>query len=372
MAKLKRYASHLHTMGAATLVMALMLVFVSTIIIIFAANFGLMQDKVITNITRNNQAFEAAQAGLEYGVNYLNKRSATILFNPVSGYIQPYSDSNTSNVTLSNNSKYTITYSNPTAYNYKTIKISSTGISDDDTSTRTVSQLVQFGSTLLNIPTKPLFSKGSVSLAASSQIQNDYNNYTIDSASSVSLTDSSQTILNSGTSSTPALLKSDVTENNSILNDMSSADFFSSYFGLSDSLVKSSVGFYYENSTDTNYRTMLSGKTATSIWIDQTAGLATINGFSFIGSSSDPVLLIVNGNNVFTGFVIIYGFLFVNGTITTASGANINIIGGVSSTGDISGPGTFQVYYSPTVLNNLQTQRGMQYYAKIPGSWKDF
>src|SRR3990167_4614051 len=134
--------------GATTLIMTLVLLMLSTLIILFAAQYGRLQDKAISNINRSHQAFEAAQAGLEYGVNYLNKFSTAILANPVSGYIPAYSDSNTNNVALANNSRYTITYSNPVAFNYKLIKISSTGTSDDGTSTRTVSQLVKFGSML--------------------------------------------------------------------------------------------------------------------------------------------------------------------------------------------------------------------------------
>lgn len=369
MLKLRR----LFTQGAATLLMSLILIMVSTIVIIFAANYGLLADKAITNITRSNQAFEAAQAGLEFGINYLNKRSSTILSSTSNGYINSYSDSSTSNVTLANNSKYTITYSNPVAYNYTIIKITSTGTSDDGTATKTVSQLVKFGSMLLNAPTKPLFAKGSVAMGSGSQVENDYSNYTIDSASTVTLSGTASTVLASGISSTAGNLRSDITQNNATLGALSSADYFVSYFGLPDSMIKSSVGNYYSNTTDTSYRTQVSGKTGTSIWIDQSSGTsAIINGFVVVGSSSDPVLMIINGNNIFTGFVLIYGFVYVNGTNTIASGANVQIIGGLSSTGSISGPGAFQVYYSPSVLSNLQSQSSMRYYAKIPGSWKDF
>lgn len=367
-----RFVGHGEKSGAATLVMTLVLLMLSTLIIIYAANYGALQDRAIANINRNHQAFEAAQAGLEYGINYLNKNSGTILANPVSGFIPAYSDSHTSNVSLPNKSSFTITYSNPVAYNYTLIKIASTGLSDDGSATHSVSQLVKFGSILLNKPSEPFDTKGSGSFTGSSQINNQYNNTTIKSASTVTLAGSAETVLSSGVSSTAASMGSDVVQNYSTFGNMSGNDFFSSYFGLSQSLVKSSIGNYYSNSSDTNYQSMLSGKTGTSIWIDQTAGTATINGFAVIGSTANPVLMIVNGNNNYTGWVIIYGFVYINGTVTIASSANIFIIGGIATTGNLSGPGTLQIYYSPSVLTNLQNQPGMQYYAKVPGSWKDF
>lgn len=370
---LARLFSHGEKSGAATLVMTVVLMMLSTLIILFAAEYGALQDKALSNVTRNNQAFEAAQAGLEYGINYLNKNSSTILANPVNGYIPSYSDSHTANVSLPNNSSFTITYSNPVANNYTLIKISSTGTSDDGSSTHTVSQLVKFGSMLLNKPSEPLDIKGSATFTGNSQISNSSGNTTIKSGSTVTLTGSATTAPSSGPGSSPGNIGSDIIQNNSTLSNMSASDLFSTYFGLSQSLVKSSIGNYYSNSTDTNYRSLISGKSGTSIWIDQTSGTATIGGSAVvIGSSSSPVLLVINGTNTFSGFVLIYGFVYINGNNTIASSSSISIIGGVASTGTIGGSGTIQIYYSPSVLSNLQSQSGMQYYAKVPGSWKDF
>jgi hypothetical protein len=69
---------------------------------------------------------------------------------------------------------------------------------------------------------------------------------------------------------------------------------------------------------------------------------------------------------------LIFGFVYLNGTTNFASDAYVAIVGGLATTGTVSGPGTLQVYYSPSVLSTLQNQTGMHYYAKIPGSWRDF
>jgi Tfp pilus assembly protein PilX len=358
--------------GAATLLLTLVLATISTLIIVFAANYGRLQDKFMSNINRHYQAFEAAQAGLEFGINYLKVNNSTILANPVAGYIPAYSDSNTNNVIMGNSSKYTITYSNPIANNYTLIKVSSNGISDDGTSTHTVSQLVQFGSLLINTPALPLISKGEITLSGNSQIINTYSNVTVQTGESADMHGSSSTILNSGTSSTPGNIKSDIQQNVSSLANMSNNDFFSSYFGLSPTSIKSSVAHYYSNSSSTNYKNTLSGMTGTSIWIDQTNGTASLNGSVTIGSTTNPVLLIINGDVNFSGNVTIYGYVFILGSSETDLTGNVTIIGGMATTGEINTTGSIQIVYSPSVLTNLQNNSSMRYYAKVPGSWRDF
>ncbi len=359
-------------LGAATLVMSLILIMVSTIIILFAANYGVMQSKSIANLNRNYQAYEAAQAGMEYAINYLNKNSATILANPSGGYIQAFSNSNTTNVVLGNNSSYSFTYTNPVANNYQLIKITSTGTSNDSSATRTVTQLVQFGSGLAKIPSRPLITLNSISLGSGSTIQNLSNNNTIATSSSVSLNGTASTVLSSGVSSSSGNIKSDISQSDATLNSTSPNDLFSSYFGTNTSLAQSVANTVINNSSSAFYHDRLDEKTGQFIWINQTGGLAILNGDTTVGNSSNPVLLVVNGNNLFFGNVTIYGFLFVMGNNIVALGSNIQINGGFMTTGTISGSGALQINYSPTILNNLQTQQGIQYYAKIPGSWKDF
>lgn len=371
MRKVKKMMRKRHK-GAATLVLTTVLMTLATLLIIFAANYGKLQSKSIANINRNQQAFEAASAGLEFGINYLNTNNGTILASPVGGYIQPFSNSSVTNVALANGSQFSITYTNPVANDYELIKITSVGTSDDGTSTHTVSQLVKFGSMLLNSPTVPLTSKSNISLGGNSQIINTYNNNTIDAGGSVTIGGSGSTVLSSGTSSTAGNIQSDIGQNNTSLSSLSDTDFFNLFFGLSPSNIKSSVTHYFSNSSSTNYGADLNGLTGTSIWVDQTAGTATLNGNMTIGSASDPVLLIIDGDVRFSGNVTIYGYVYVLGTSTTDLTGNVMVVGGMATTNQLSATGSIQVVYSPTVLDNLQNNGTMRYYAKVPGSWKDF
>lgn len=170
---------HTRERGAATLIITVILLLVSTLIIIFAANFSRMQERSIDNMVANNQAFAAAEAGLEFGIVYLSQNSVTILANPVSGFIAPYSNASTTDITLANNSKFTVVYTNPIANNYDLVLITSTGVSANNASTRVVSQRVQFGSILVSPSTTPLVVQGNLTLSGDSNITNTANNNTI-------------------------------------------------------------------------------------------------------------------------------------------------------------------------------------------------
>lgn len=358
--------------GAATLVLSVVLMTLSTLIIIFAAEYGKLESKSISNLHRSQQAFEAAEAGLDYGINYFKTNSETILASPSGGYIQPYTSTNTTNVILSNGSQFSITYTNPVANNYELILVSSAGSSDDSTATRTVSQLIQFGSLLLNPPSATVTSLGSVSMSGTSTVNNPSGTTTIQSGSTVTLSGSASTLNSGGTISTAGNIQSDITQNSPTLASQTSTDFFTSNFGLTTTQMKSKAAYYYSNSVDTSYSSTLNGMTGTSIWIDQPAGTASLGGSTTIGSSTNPVLLIINGNAGFSGAVTIYGYVFVLGNLTTSATGNLNIFGALSTTSVLSMSGATTITYSQTVLDNLQNNSNMRYYAKIPGSWKDF
>lgn len=360
--------------GAATLITAIILLTASTLIIMFAAHQSHMLQKITGNQNRNAQAFESAQAGLEFAINYLRQNATTITAGKSGGYILPYSDTNTS-ATLANGSTYTIAYSNPIANNYNIINVTSSGTSDDGSSIRVVSQQLALGSLLVDPTDISFSSKGTLTMGGNATITNTSGNTTVRSGSSVSLSGSAQTVLSSGTSSTAGNIQSDIQQNSASLSSMSQNDFFATYFGTTDtSVIQNQVANTYTNNTNTNYSSTLNGMTGTSIWITQTDGTtASLNGNTTVGSAANPVLLVVNGSFSMSGNVTIYGFIFVIGTtgLTTLTG-NSAIYGGMATSDNTSMSGNVTLTYDSTVLNNLQNNSSMRYYAKVPGTWKDF
>jgi Tfp pilus assembly protein PilX len=359
--------------GAVTFIITTILIVLITLIILFAASYNMMQQKLTANQFRAAQAFTAAEAGLEFGIVYFQQNSATILTSPSNGHLAAFSNASTTNVSLANGSKYSIVFSNPIANNYTLIKVTSTGTSSDNTATRTISQNILFGSLLIQAPNLPLISKGSISLAGNGTVTNTFNNTTIQSALGVSISGSAQTNLASGKSSTAGNIKSDIQQNVTSLQNTTQTDLFATYFGTATSNIQNNVNQYYSNSGNTNYSNLLNGMTGKSIWINQIGGTATINGNTTIGSSANPVLLIVNGNLSMSGNATIYGLIFIIGTsgIDTLTG-NININGALITSDNLSMSGSSNLNFDPTVLNNLRTQPGISYYAKVPGTWKDF
>jgi Tfp pilus assembly protein PilX len=361
--------SHKKALGAATFLITTILLISITMILIFIANYSVIQQKLGANTKRTQQAFEAAEAGLEFGINYLQRNSATILANKSGGFVQPYSDSSTNNVTLANGSKYTITYTNPTANNYSLIRITSIGVSDDSSATRTITQLVQFGAILFTLPQSPVVSKGAVSMNGSNVIQNLQGSTTIASGSTVSLSGSSSTQAQGGVISTPGHLQSDIQQNSANLTSQTSSDFFASYFGASMTTVRNSANFQYSGLS--NYSPSLNGKQGVTIWIEQPTSTARLSGSAVIGSAAQPVLLIVNGNLDISGSMVLYGLIVVLGTTTTDVSGSSVINGGLLATDNLSLSGSNTITYNNTVLSTVQ-QSTTNYYAKVPGSWRDY
>lgn len=357
--------------GAVTLFTAIILLLVSSIIILFAARYGSMQNQTSSNIHRNQQAFQAAEAGLEFGINYFKSNATAIIGTPVSGYIQPYSNASITNVTLANGSSFSINYSNPNASDYTLIKITATGTSADGTATRITSVLIKQGSTFLNPGNTSLVTKGSVNMSGNAEINNNHNPISVNAAGSVNMSGNAETNSSTGSSDSHHT-GPDLQQNDSVLANTSQSDFIANYFGTSSSsTIKNQMAHVYTNTSSTNYSNTLNGMQGTSIYIEQTGGTASINGNAVIGSATNPVLLVVNGGLSLSGNITFYGFIFIIGTsgITSTTG-NINVIGGIASVDDLTMSGNSDISYDQTVLTNLQNS--LTYYAKVPGSWKDF
>ncbi len=323
--------------GAATLLMSVVLMTVSTLIVLFAANYSLTHTKSVSNFNKNQQAYHAAQAGLEYGIAYVAQNGSTITANPVSGYINYGSaDANLTNVSLANNASYSVTYTNPTANNYRLLTITSTGVSDDGTATEIVRQQVYAGVSSLNAAMTTqgnLVSSGNVTIAGPNGVH-----------AGGSVTQSGNVNINS------------IVQNDTTLRNMTSDALFSSVFGVSKASMQAQ-STYFANTSGLQYNT-LTGRN----WINSSV---VISGNKTIGSAANPVLLVINGSLIASGTVTIYGVVYVMGGVTMSG--NVNFNGGVVSQGAITLSGSVGAYNSSIVSAFTASN-----YAKIPGSWKDF
>jgi Tfp pilus assembly protein PilX len=361
-------------LGATTLVIATMLLVTATLIVLFAGSYSLMQQKITGNQYRNQAAYAAAEAGLEYGINYLQANSTAITGSPSGGHIPNYTSTSTTNVAQGDGTKYNIVFTNPIANNYTLILITSTGTSDDGTSTRVVQQEVQYGSALFNPSQNALTTKGSLSLSGNATIKNTTYGSTIVLASGVTMSGNVSTVTSGGTASTPGHIGSDISQNNATLNAMSVATLFSDYFGAQESTIQGQMAHVYTSSGATNYSSVLNGMSGTTIWINQTSGSVNISGNTTIGTPTNPVLLVVNGPINISGNTNIYGFVFIVGTTsaTTDISGNLNINGAMATGDSLAISGNANITYNPNLLVGVQSSASTTYYAKVPGSWKDY
>jgi Tfp pilus assembly protein PilX len=350
--------------GVTTIVMTTLLLITMTLIIMFAAYNTLFAQKIFANQYRNQQAFEAAQAGLEYAMEYLNANSSAIELTATGGVVN-YAIAKT---TLTNNSSFTANINNPTASNYTLFLVTATGSSDDGTATRTVQ--IYMGQEA-NYPVNSLLSAGAVTLTGGATLTNTTTNINIVSGGAVTINNGADTVTSSGVTSSQGHYGSDVQQNVTAYQGLTEAQLFADVFGTSEASEKATMNTYYNNTaTSGNYGPLLSGVTNKSIWIDQPNG-ATVsiqNGYT-VGSATAPVLLIVEGTggvNIANG-VTFYGYIYSSGTVSLAGGAKI--YGGISTDGatNISngvGAIAFTKYGNLTI--------GSAIYGKVPGSWKDF
>ena len=103
------------------------------------------------------------------------------------------------------------------------------------------------------------------------------------------------------------------------------------------------------------------------IWV---AGDLDVNTAGPIGSAAEPVLLVVNGNLLFTlSGVNIYGLVYMRTSNWATSGAG-QIIGAAVAEGAISGGASTTFAFDPTVMQRLRWNTGS--FVRVPGSWKDY
>ncbi|HLB57156.1 MAG TPA: polymer-forming cytoskeletal protein [Coxiellaceae bacterium] len=124
--------------GAAVLIMTVALLLVATIIALFSASVITTDNKIFNNSKANFDAHNAARAGFDYALGYMNAYPFVIMkrlaycVSASTTYALPQQ-------TLGNGSTYTATYSCKVANSYLNIGLSVQGANADGSATRTIS-----------------------------------------------------------------------------------------------------------------------------------------------------------------------------------------------------------------------------------------
>lgn len=324
--------------GAATLIVTVMLLVAAALMIIYAAQNGALQQKSSSNQLASAQAYQAAEAGAEYAFAFIRANSSTVTQNPSNGFIN-YTIAST---TLTNGATYTVAITNLVQNSYNKLRITSQGSSVDGSATRSIYQ------DIINDPpfVYTLNTKGDVDVNGhGGTITGDF------AVHSGGTTDSSA----------PATGGS-INGNDNTFHDMSGDAIFSSIFSTSKASKKSS-STYYSNPGSVPW-----GSLTGSVWVK---GDVSLSGQTTIGSSANPVTLIIEGNYTAAGQTTINGVVYVTGDVDLKGNALIN--GALITESNTILRGNGGVNYDAAIISSILGTNAVSYgYTRIPGTWRDF
>lgn len=350
-----------HQRGVITLTITSAVLISASLMTMYSSKSTRMEHQIYNNDYTAKQAFEAAEAGLEYGLKYLEQNKDTILVDGDNDGTIDATNTKLSN-SQQNNSIYSIAFSNPVANDTTLIKVTVSGASGDGKSSKQITQLVKYYPALDNMrmPQVAFTGKGSVDLQGNPTIKNTEQSVALWSGSGVTMNGSAVVTTEGGPKGKKSI--TGLVENDVNLKNSSEDDLFTNYFGNNKSYVKKNAANFFMFTSDTN---VLDGLENKFVWFD---GDLSIDGNTTIGTNTKPVILVVNGNLNMTGTTKIEGFVFVTGDFFTGIGTS-ELNGALVVKGNSTLQGTSKINYSSDVLNRLGQEQGL--FAKVPGSWKD-
>ncbi|OOZ41336.1 hypothetical protein BOW53_04260 [Solemya pervernicosa gill symbiont] len=408
--------------GAATLLISLALLISITLISVYTARTTIMEQKIAANDFRTKQAFEAADAGMEYAIAYIrgpggvDKDANGALDTNI---VDSNSDGtyNTNTLTLSTGATYTIALSGSTG----SVIVTSTGTSDDGTATRTITQTIGSVDPLPNEPHTPLTTRGGAFIGGSATVINPEGKATIWSGGNVDLgsNNSTATMVADPTDATyPACIGSpeapcdverssdkdnegfDLVENDANLSALSSDDYFLNFFGLDKTTYRNTrVEIESTGATATNNHDAASPginlAQETVVWVDGggpgnnvSIGGVTVGCASSVNVNANyedsacdnnngdppfdaalPTITIIDGDASATGSTTLLGLVYITGDFNITG--NVTVVGAVIVEGQTlsSGGGSLDIIYNSRVLGNAGGEGNS---ASLAGSWRDF
>lgn len=415
--------------GMVTLLTAVVILFMATILVIGVSRTTLMEQRISGNEIRKRQAFEAAEFGLSHGLNYLNLTN-----NPSNGDLWPQgsdkdnlngADSITSIWTTVGQSQYRLKFcspapplpppsplpasypihpfcsdngpnatnpvecgdfGDPTGAGIIAPLIVSCGWSDDGLSRVKITQGIGLTSGTPQPQTNPLVSKGTVNVQGSATVTNYFNNLSIWSGGPLSnIGNSGKTFVRNPTVAPPAAGTVPptppsscsasanyvcATDKNSTGPDVIDSD--PTLANLTDDELFSAVVGTTESKYADSALTVapgsvgeLSGFLGQAIYV---SGDLSDNMNFTLGSRDRPVVLVIDGDWTGGGNTTIYGIVYVRGNIALTG--NKTIYGGATVEGGVSGTGSLDIIYDPLVTSNAASGTGKP--GLIPGSWRDW
>jgi len=415
--------------GAATLISAVVILVLMTLIAFFANRNILFERKTAANQYRSTKAIEAAEAGIEWTIANLNsmrKITAACATSAVNTdvslrdkYLDPDGDGSYTEDPADPTTKFAAVGplcsfiggawscscpaagTNPTAAacsapegcptflvrfqnmanDATLVRVSATGCTNSQApcvpgaatpadGTATVNQVMKVLSGLATLPAAALTAKGWVDFGANAiSVTNTdpgTNGITINAGGDINGFINSGTVVSlPGTPPGASLVGDDAS-----LSSMSDDQMFKSFFGMTKAQFQAAPSTTTVPCSGVCNSPLQSAidAGARAIWVE---GDMTLNANATYGSPERPVILVVNGNAEVRGTITIYGVLYCqDGTWDNTGGGDAQIVGAAIAEGNFTATGTPNPTYDPNVLRRLRETTGQ--YAKVPGGWRDF
>ena len=394
--------------GMASLLISLVLLVGITIVVLVTAHTTAREQRLSANDMRAKAAFEAAQAGIDFGLSYFNSpdgmdqdndgtvdtltASAVDLNAPdgtvVGSYQVAFCDVATDPDTLDCGSVNACT----SPADLDEALIFSCGWSDDDTAVQRIIQTVERRPAISDPPTNPLSSRGGVDVGGSATVTNYFNNLTIWTGQSLSnIGNSGKTFIRDPAISTPSLTTAppdppttcsndgtyicttdknttgpDVIANDTAISQLTTDEYFENYFGDEPDVYQEYRSTIEVDDNDASLPDVsdLGGETNEIIWIEGDADFASN---TTLGTRDDPVILIVDGNTSSSGTVTVNGFMYVLGDMSGSGNFQVN--GSMIVDGTVGGTGSVDVVFDPEAVANAGNITPP---ASMSGSWRDW
>ncbi|WP_415886083.1 PilX N-terminal domain-containing pilus assembly protein [Neptuniibacter sp. QD37_6] len=376
--------------GAATLVLALVMVVIVLGVSFFTSETVITEKKIVANEYRAKQAFHAAQAGVDYAIAYtragLDQDNDTVLDLSVSG----------ATIGLGGGVEFTALLSDASSdADMSLIQIDSVGRSDDGLITRSISVLVGRVPLVPNPPDLPIVARGYVDATGNLNVFNGFTNLNIWAGDDITSWGSADTYIRDpdwtgfsgdtwdGTvddlsrhltatgneiddieyiqSTTKNTTGPDVIDGDTNMANTTGDEFVENFFGRTlDELVLSAGLSMTGNELKDADAATVQGQL---IYLSD----AKLTGGT-IGSSENPVIIVTDGDLSFSGSPDIYGLIIARNVDKVVG--TVDIFGGIVSETDLDmGSGTANIYYDQDVVDNLDNINAKEV---VRGSWKDW
>jgi Tfp pilus assembly protein PilX len=165
---------------------------------------------------------------------------------------------------------------------------------------------------------------------------------------------------------------SSIIENDTSLSSISSDQMFQTFFGMTKAqFISLATSVTCPNNCSSTLEAAVNNTPAGETPIIYVTNDLDVNGNVSIGSTTNPVILVVNGNIHLNGTMDVFGMVYAaSSTWDNTGGGSAFLRGAAVSEGAFTGNGTPDFYFDADVLKRLRFQPGA--FMKIPGSWKDF